>query len=374
VRLTEQISTQVSTTLQHSPSDPEILGDWPANGLEHLGACPVCGSTSRTKLYENLTDRVFRCAPGRWTMWRCEGCGSAYLDPRPTRETIHLAYTRYYTHEAAAASAEAAPSGALGRLRRALGNGYRNAKYGTAFPDALAIGRYVTPLFPRIRETIDRQYRLLALPRTPHRPRLLDVGCGNGGFLLTARTAGWEVYGCDPDPAAREVSGTSGIEVRSGGIEAWADCEGWFDAITMSHVIEHVHDPVEVLRATFRLLRPGGRLYVEAPNIGSAGHAMFSHAWLHLDPPRHLVLFDHAILGRLLHEAGFSSLRWARWHGVLQSSIEASLRVERGLDPFRSSLPPGVERPSLLRRVAARLTPARSEFLAVLAKKPEAAR
>jgi hypothetical protein len=59
---------------------------------------------------------------------------------------------------------------------------------------------------------------------------------------------------------------------------------------------------------------------------------------------------------------------------VLQSSIEASLRVERGLDPFRSSLPPGVERPSLLQRVAAKLTPARSEFLTVVATKPETER
>jgi 2-polyprenyl-3-methyl-5-hydroxy-6-metoxy-1,4-benzoquinol methylase len=373
VRLTEQISTQVSTTLQHSPSDPEILGDWPANGLEHLGACPVCGSTSRTKLYENLTDRVFRCAPGRWTMWRCEGCGSAYLDPRPTRETIHLAYTSYYTHQTPG-ERPPPPDKWFRRMRRALADGYRNVRYGTHFAGADRFGYVLARLVPHLREPIDVEFRYLPHPGRTVTRRLLDVGCGNGGFLLTARTAGWEVYGCDPDPAGREAAGTSGIEVRSGGIETWADREGWFDAITMSHVIEHVHDPVEVLRATFRLLRPGGRLYVEAPNVGSAGHAMFGHAWLHLDPPRHLVLFDHAILGRLLHEAGFSNLRWARRHGVLQSSIEASLRVERGLDPFRSSLPPGVERPSLLQRVAAKLTPARSEFLTVVATKPETER
>src|SRR5260221_3119952 len=50
-----------------------------------------------TTLFRSLTDRTFRCAPGRWTLYGCAGCHSAYLDPRPTPQSIGLAYRRYYT-------------------------------------------------------------------------------------------------------------------------------------------------------------------------------------------------------------------------------------------------------------------------------------
>ncbi len=59
-------------------------GDWPAEDLEDLGHCPVCGVTERTSLYDNLRDKIFFSAPGAWKMWRCGGCGVGYLDPRPT--------------------------------------------------------------------------------------------------------------------------------------------------------------------------------------------------------------------------------------------------------------------------------------------------
>src|SRR6266852_6812100 len=80
------------------PSRP-WLEDWPSEGLEAVKCCPVCDSGQRTQLYSNLIDNVFYTAPGHWTLYRCQGCGSAYLDPRPTPEFIHLAYRNYYTHK-----------------------------------------------------------------------------------------------------------------------------------------------------------------------------------------------------------------------------------------------------------------------------------
>jgi hypothetical protein len=73
-------------------------GHWPAGDLENVSHCPVCGSGRRQRAYAGLTDQIFNCAPGEWDLYRCEGCGSAYLDPRPTPASIGQAYANYYTH------------------------------------------------------------------------------------------------------------------------------------------------------------------------------------------------------------------------------------------------------------------------------------
>src|SRR6516162_1065225 len=71
---------------------------WPEGGLENVPQCPICGRVERRVLHRNLRDRVFGCAPGEWELQQCSGCGSGYLDPRPTAATIALAYTTYCTH------------------------------------------------------------------------------------------------------------------------------------------------------------------------------------------------------------------------------------------------------------------------------------
>src|SRR2546421_13078960 len=109
-----------------------IAGDWPPEGLEAVERCPVCGSADRAVLTAGLPDRVFRCAPGVWTYYRCRQCRSAFLDPRPTQASLGLAYTTYYTHE------ETVEKEAKGwrRWRLAWQNGYLNRRYGYALQPA----------------------------------------------------------------------------------------------------------------------------------------------------------------------------------------------------------------------------------------------
>jgi hypothetical protein len=84
------------------------------------------------------------------------------------------------------------------------------------------------------------------------------------------------------------------------------------------------------------MLRPGGRIWITTPNIGSWGHLRFGQDWIGLDPPRHLVVFSQDALRRLLREAGFVDLRgpmspmsigWAYWWSN-------EIRARRGLPPF----------------------------------------
>ena len=118
---------------------------WPADGLETVGACPVCGSPRRHALYEHLTDRLFG-APGAWTLWRCEGCPTAYLDPRPTPETIGLAYAEYFWHQPPE-DREAVPDGGIEWARRALRNGYLERSLGYEVePSSRALGAVASAL------------------------------------------------------------------------------------------------------------------------------------------------------------------------------------------------------------------------------------
>lgn len=304
---------------------------WPPEGQERLAACPVCGDRRRSTVYADLTDEVFFCAPGSWAMHRCERCGSHYLDPRPDAGSIHLAYARYFTHAAAGGAARDTELRGFAKLRRGLANGYRNWRYGTQARPAYRFGIAFAFLVPRWRQEADARMRFI--PRAGAGRRLLDVGAGNGDFLLRARAAGWEVVGVEPDPAAVAAARRAGLDVREGGIHAVTDEAGRFDVITMHHVIEHVHDPRQTLRDAFALLRSGGRLYLETPNVTSQGHARFGRHWRGLEPPRHLVLFHWDSLEHLLREIGFGEIQRRPRPAVYPTLAAKSRAIQHGEDP-----------------------------------------
>ena len=281
-----------------SSSSPE--GDWPADGLETVEACPVCGSRDRRTFFSDLRDRAFRAAPGSWTLERCQGCRSAYLDPRPTPETIELAYRSYYTH------GDGSPAG-VGGLRRALANDYRRAYWGYEQGPTLPGGRLIARVARSRGAIVAREIR--HLPMTPG-GRLLDVGCGNGDWLRGMAALGWNAEGLDPDPTASAAARESGLKVTQGTLADLDTDEhtGGFDAITLSHVIEHVHDPAADLRRIHGLLRSGGLVWMATPNLEALGLRRFGRDWLGLDPPRHLVLFTRASLERIVRDAGLEPL------------------------------------------------------------------
>jgi SAM-dependent methyltransferase len=142
------------------------------------------------------------------------------------------------------------------------------------------------------------------------RGRLLDVGSGNGEFLATMRDLGWEVVGLEPDYAAAAAARRDhGLDVILGTLEGATLDEASFDAVTLSHVIEHVPDPVQTIRECYRLLRRGGVLVVLTPNIASLCHRVFGADWRGLEPPRHLFLFSPETMRRCASAAGFSAVR-----------------------------------------------------------------
>lgn len=339
---------------------------WPEDGLEEVKACPLCGAEERELVHPELEDRIFFCAPGKWALHRCSGCRCGYLDPRPTPSTIGLAYESYYTHEAARKKDSADLTG-IQRMRRSVANGYRNHRFGTRDEPSTPLGLLLN-LFPGQRTPIDTESR--HLPKPSPGARLLDVGCGDGGFLEFARGAGWSVTGVDFDEKSVEAARSRGLDIRLGGVEVIGPQER-FDGITLSHVIEHVHDPVEVLSRCHALLKPEGWIWIQTPNLDSLGHEHYGPDWRGLEPPRHLVLFTPDSLALALRKAGFERIESQR--AVLACDFtfpasEAIVRERTGKAPAGAD---DVGARVKAAEVAAARNPAVQEFITLKAWRPK---
>ncbi len=279
--------------------------------------CPECFlcALEGEVLYQGLRDHVAG-APGTWRMRRCANpeCGLLWLDPKPVEADLLKAYAKYHTHGAGHAGARASS------VSRALNSACRLAsRLGDQFT-GLAVQR--------------RQLRKMFLGA--ERPgRLLEIGCGGGRFLNRMRKAGWNVEGTEFDPkAADRVAARYGIRVACGTLADQRYAADSFDAVAMSQVIEHVHDPQALLQECRRVLAPRGKLVVTTPNSRSLAHAMYGRCWRGLEPPRHMQIFSPTALARCARNAGFLDLRLqtlsAESAGIYRASMEIRIAENQG--------------------------------------------
>ena len=347
----------------------ETLNQWPADGLETIDQCPVCASPEREIAHDNCRDVTFGAAVGEWTVWQCASCGSGYLNPRPTPDTIGQAYSVYYTH-ASRQTETAAPASVKHKLISRLKGSYINAHYGRGMPSFGGIGALVAQRVPELSRPIDNTYRFTPFPVDTPAPCLLDVGCGNGDYLKIARAAGWKTFGSDPDPSALDLAAKAGADVRAGGVEVWSDMSGFFDAITMNHVIEHLHTPAADLSRCFDLLKPGGTLYIETPNFDAYGRSLYGPFWRGLEVPRHLAIFNWRSLRAALERCGFVIEREIRRDNFLKQ-CRRSARAEIGVFEYEDDPAQPLRLPSDAQIAEAKSDPARTEWLGFLARRPK---
>ncbi|HWZ43094.1 MAG TPA: class I SAM-dependent methyltransferase [Candidatus Saccharimonadales bacterium] len=160
----------------------------------------------------------------------------------------------------------------------------------------------------------------------PRGRRLLDVGCGDGTFLLAAQAAGWQVTGTEMNTAAAR---SLGLQVYSGLQEIHGLAP--FECITLWHTLEHMRDPHRVIASLRALLSPSGALLIAVPDAGGWQARIFGARWFHLDVPRHLFHFTHKSLAHLVYSCGFTPARQWRQEfeydalGWSQSALNISM-------------------------------------------------
>jgi SAM-dependent methyltransferase len=164
---------------------------------------------------------------------------------------------------------------------------------------------------------------------------MLDAGCGAGALLYRLREIGWETSGVEIDSGAAEAARGLGLDVRTGTVEEAGFPSGHFDLVTALHVLEHIHRPVEFLNELWRILKPGGLLFIEVPNTRSFNCRVFRGEWFHLDAPRHLCSYSPRSLRCLLRRTGFRMCKLCFSSGTtgLRGSINYSRRA-RGLKEY----------------------------------------
>ena len=230
------------------------------HGKEKPVKCPICGSAYPPFFYmENGYD-----------YYKCQHCRLLFLYPLPTPKNLHDHYQEYLPLD----------------------------------PQLVEDWGYeMEPVISSSARFLSSQFE--------YPGRLLDIGCGYGFFIEAMHVCGWEVEGIELSKPAADIARAK----KCGAIHAHAveEMEGMaqFDVVTMFYVIEHVADPVAILKAVRKLLKPGGLLVLRYPNTSpllSFSKRLARRLTL-MQAPSHLYDYDGDSMVRIMKEAGYGSMR-----------------------------------------------------------------
>jgi len=246
-------------------------------------SCISCGGSEYETVFEAY-DRIFGGGPYPYV--RCAGCGLVYENPRIKKALIgHYYPEKSYTWKELSDEPKLVPR-LMNRLEK----------------------HYLFSLYRKEKKHIDDYCREIGL-----RPEsVLDLGCATGERLYLFRKDGCRVLGVEMSEDIIQAERIYGVKVVNSSVEDFLSAKGEsFDLITNYHIIEHFHDPVEVLEGMRGRLNDNGLLVIETPNAASVQFRLFKEKCFFIEAPRHLYLFTPETLGKVLDKAGF---RLAYYH------------------------------------------------------------
>lgn len=164
---------------------------------------------------------------------------------------------------------------------------------------------FINTLYHRVRRITLQTKAALIQKETGHASgRLLDIGAGTGAFAFTMQQKGWQVTGLEPDTDARKVAKDKyQLDLDHADKLNHLPAQS-FDAITLWHVLEHIHDLGKYLQTIYKVLKPGGKLFIAVPNYTSYDAAHYQTNWAAYDVPRHLYHFSPLSMKVLLEKHG----------------------------------------------------------------------
>jgi SAM-dependent methyltransferase len=233
--------------------------------------CPCCGSP-RISFF--LSAKDFTVSGEHFEIWVCKECTAGFTQHVPTQTEIG----RYYKSENYIS--------------------HTDTKKGL-----------VNSLYHVVRKrTLRQKSDLIKRTTGLQKGKILDIGAGTGAFTDAMKRAGWEAEGLEPDQDTRNrAMELYNIRLKDTA-ELYSITGERFDAVTMWHVLEHVHDLHEYLERIFAVLKPGGKAFIAVPNYTSHDAVEYLEYWAAYDVPRHLYHFSPEAMNKLLRKHGFSNL------------------------------------------------------------------
>lgn len=256
----------------------------------HYSACPICKSESILPVF---ACRDYTVSGEMFPVWECASCSGRFTQDVPDADAIGP-----YYHSDAYISHTDTNKGLIARIYK-IARGY----------------------------TLRAKQRLV-IRRVGRTGQLMDYGCGTGYFLKQMKSAGWQVIGVEPDDGARAFVeknvGTSPLRPQ----DIFQLPNGQFDAITLWHVLEHVHTLQETMAQFHALLKPNGILCIAVPNFQSTDAKLWGRFWAAWDTPRHLYHFNPDSMDALVQRHGFTIVARKRmWLDAMYVSLLSARQV-----------------------------------------------
>lgn len=229
----------------------------------HYAACPVCNSPL---IQAQLTAKDYTVSQKDFAIWHCNACSARFTQDVPAQDAIGAYYAseNYISHS--------------------------DTKKGI-----------INNLYHLVRKrTLISKRRLVLNETRMTKGQILDIGCGTGAFLDTMKEADWAITGLEPDNVARtKAAELYNIHPQESG-KLFELNAGSFNAITMWHVLEHVHELHAYIKQIETLLAPNGKLFIAVPNYTSKDADIYAAHWAAYDVPRHLYHFSPQSMEKLL--------------------------------------------------------------------------
>lgn len=232
---------------------------------EKLEKCPVCDS-HQLSTYGHIKDH--KVSRETFKLDQCEACGLVFTNPRPDEVNIG----KYYQSENYVS--------------------HTDTKKGL-----------INFLYHQVRKITLRKKLRWINKFTVNKRSLLDVGCGTGYFLKTCKSNGWSISGVEPDEGAREIARKNTEANISSSLDSVEKKE--YDAITLWHVLEHIHDLNGSIKKLSQLLSQTGTVFVALPNYKCYDRKIYQEYWDGYEVPRHLYHFSIDTVDKLLNKHGF---------------------------------------------------------------------
>jgi SAM-dependent methyltransferase len=141
------------------------------------------------------------------------------------------------------------------------------------------------------------------------RGSILDVGTG-GGFFLKALSNNWDKYGCEISERAASFGREKfGLNIETGALRDIGYEDNFFDVVNFRGVIEHVPDPYADLKEAYRILKDGGIVSINTPNIDGLCGRLYRGRFRLVDPITHIYYFSTKTISRMLEKAGFEIVK-----------------------------------------------------------------